>query len=392
MHSFGNTQIGLPIRVVCGSIAAGVNQPDRTVRLKWLPSYSAGGGDTYRFATVAHYIYLFSLVGHVGFLLLFVLLNAPVLAAYNLLSCAVFVLCLTVNQRGYHRLAFIIAAVEVLLHSSLCAFLIGWQTGFHYFIVGIIPFAVILPQTTRIQKTLMVTGLIAGYGAVYFFSQQTVQLYRLPTAIISGLNYLNLAVTAGAFAFLVHYLAKASARAEDQVAEASRTDYLTGALNRRGMTENVEAARSIARRSGRPLTVIIGDLDDFKLVNDNYGHNCGDHVLIAVTDRLNRGLREEDLVARWGGEEFLVLLPATDTAGAQTVANKLLEAVSGQPFGCGSVSFSMTITLGLATGSGHEPLEDLIGRADRAMYHGKQTGKNRLISCDPGRRDPRATE
>ncbi|TVR30901.1 MAG: GGDEF domain-containing protein [Spirochaetaceae bacterium] len=356
---------------------------DLLAKFNWWPSFSVGDRSAYRFATVTHYIYLFSFFAHAGFTIVFLLLEAPILAAYNVVSCVVFILAAILNQRGRYRLAFHLAALEVLLHSSLCAFLIGWETGFHYFIPGIIPFAAILPQTSRLRKTLLISLLIAGYGVVYFASDAVASFYQLAPQMVTALNYMNLVLTFGAFSFLVNYLARASTRAEERVTEASRTDYLTGVLNRRGMSESLDAARSIARRSGQPLTVIIGDLDDFKMINDNYGHNCGDHVLVAVTERLQSSIREEDLVARWGGEEFLILLPATNTAGAQKVGWKLLASIREQPFICGLHSLRMTITLGLASGTGHETAEDLIGRADRALYYGKQSGKNRLISEAP---------
>ena len=360
-----------------------MKNPNLLGKFNWWPSFSVGDGSAYRFATVTHYIYVFSFFTHAGFTIVFLLLEVPILAAYNVASCVVFIFAALLNQRGRYRLAFHIAALEVLLHSSLCAFLIGWETGFHYFILGIVPFAAILPQASRLRKTLLVSVLIASYGAVYFASDAVANLYQLAPQMVTALNYMNLVLTFGAFSFLVRYLAKASTRAEERVAEASRTDYLTGVLNRRGMNESLDAARSIARRSGQPLTVIIGDLDDFKMINDNYGHNCGDRVLVAVTERLQGSIREEDLVARWGGEEFLILLPATDAAGARKVGEKLLHSIREQPFNCGPHSLHTTITLGLAAGNGHETAEDLIGRADRALYYGKQSGKNRLITEVP---------
>lgn len=348
-----------------------------------------GSPQSYRFRVVAHHIYIFSFVTHGLLLAIFLLLRADVLAVYNLVSCSVFALCLRMNRTPGYRTAFLIGALEVVVHSTLCVLFIGWETGFHYFILGIIPFCIVVPDLSLPRKVMTATALVAVYGVLYLVAVRIPVQYALSASIVQTLKYANLVVTFAAFSFLVHFLSQASEEAERRVRDASRTDYLTGVLNRRGMAERLEAARATALRSAQQLSVIIGDLDHFKQVNDRYGHNCGDRVLVQATECLQTVLRNGDVVSRWGGEEFLILLPDTSASGALTAGEKLLQSFRSANFVCSSVQFSMTITLGAATFRGDESVEALIGRADRALYSGKQAGRNRLV-CDSQRPEERS--
>lgn len=338
-----------------------------------------GSPQSYRFRVVTHHIYIFSFAVHAVLMGLFLFLRADVLAAYNLVSCSVFALCLRMNRTARYPTAFLIAVVEVVVHSTLCVLFIGWETGFHYFILAIIPFCIVVPGLSLPRKTLTAVALVAVYAVVYVLAAQIPAQYALSDTIVLMLKYANLVLTFAAFSFLVHFLSQASEESERRVTEASRTDYLTGVLNRRGMAERLEAARATAMRSAQQLSVIIGDLDHFKQVNDRYGHNCGDQVLVEATECLRTPLRNGDVVSRWGGEEFLILLPDTSASGARTVGEKLLQSFRASKFVCSTVQFSMTITLGAATFRGNESVETLIGRADRALYSGKQSGRDRLV-------------
>jgi diguanylate cyclase (GGDEF)-like protein len=160
----------------------------------------------------------------------------------------------------------------------------------------------------------------------------------------------------------------------------SRTDPLTGLPNRRYVEEHLAAALSAARRHHRPLAVLFIDIDDFKRVNDRFGYEVGDDVLRAVGERLRITLRTEDLVGRWGGEEFLAVLPAADLAGALASAERVRAAVAIAGAG-GDHDAPVTVSVGCATGAG-EPAE-LIRRASRALRQAKLGGKNRVVAAGP---------
>ena len=136
-----------------------------------------------------------------------------------------------------------------------------------------------------------------------------------------------------------------------------------------------EYARS--KRFKSPLSVLMIDIDDFKKVNDTYGHTVGDKVLKTIAQILKTKLRATDVVGRYGGEEFLVVLPETDLQAALTVAEKLRTEVAKKTFKYKDQVFKVTISLGAAQLKEGETIEELINRADQALYTSKRSGKNR---------------
>ncbi len=171
----------------------------------------------------------------------------------------------------------------------------------------------------------------------------------------------------------------ASAR---QLAIAARTDVLTGLPNRRHLVELLQYEKARVERGGRPFCLLMADLDDFKDINDRHGHDAGDAVLREVAQRLRESVRKQDTVARWGGEEFLLLLPESSLDGAAILADKLRRRIAGEPFalGRGRAPINLTVTLGYSLCEPGADLDDCIRAADVALYEGKRQGKNRTTA------------
>jgi diguanylate cyclase (GGDEF)-like protein len=178
--------------------------------------------------------------------------------------------------------------------------------------------------------------------------------------------------------YVVHLLRKVeSAR---RLAQAlAWNDELTKLLNRRRLTETGTRELTLTQRSGQPLAAILIDVDDFKRINDHFGHQGGDSVLRALGAALPRTLRSTDLLGRWGGEEFALVLPNTGAMDGAALAERLRSTVQaleipvgeGQPLRC-------TISLGLTCARPGDNFDSLIDRADQAMYRAKGSGKNRV--------------
>lgn len=169
--------------------------------------------------------------------------------------------------------------------------------------------------------------------------------------------------------------------AYSRVERLSQIDTLTGLANRRAMMRSLSNEQTRSSRTGREFGLIMADIDSFKQVNDRHGHTCGDEVLIEVAKRVKQALRNQDVASRWGGEEFLLLLPETSLKSSIKVAEKIRILVENTPFLWKNVSIQLSMTFGVSAG-GMIPVDEAIQLADSALYRGKRDGKNR-VNCVP---------
>jgi len=163
---------------------------------------------------------------------------------------------------------------------------------------------------------------------------------------------------------------------EAEIVALSLTDPLTGVGNRRALEKALALETSRAIRTGKGLCAVMADLDHFKGINDTFGHDVGDDVLAAFGDLLRRQTRGTDIVARFGGEEFVVLMPHTDLEHAVDSAERIREALESARFE--PVPGPITVSMGVAELAADEPGEALLRRADKALYEAKQAGRNRV--------------
>lgn len=165
----------------------------------------------------------------------------------------------------------------------------------------------------------------------------------------------------------------------EAIKQQSITDALTGCTTRNHGLEILGRELRRAARSGTTVSLLMIDADHFKQINDRYGHQCGDAVLRHMGQILKRAVRATDLPCRYGGEEFLILLPETSSSGAAKVAETIRRELAATPVTCGAAAVSVTISCGVATtAAGEVEPSGLIGRADAALYEAKSTGRNRV--------------
>jgi len=162
----------------------------------------------------------------------------------------------------------------------------------------------------------------------------------------------------------------------ERMARSARTDPLTGLANRRALNEHLRRATARARRSGRPVSVLMIDLDRFKQTNDRYGHRAGDRVLRTVADCMREALRGEDIYGRWGGDEFFVLLPDTDEREAARTAERLCRQAGAADLGDIGLPAGVPLSIGVATRTSTSP-EDIVQAADLNLYEQKAARKAR---------------
>ena len=160
--------------------------------------------------------------------------------------------------------------------------------------------------------------------------------------------------------------------------EAAFTDPLTGALNRRGFDKAFQREQARSRRNGSNIALVHIDLDDFKQLNDTLGHHAGDKALVHLVSSLHKTMRPSDVLCRFGGEEFVLMLPDAALEDAAAAVSRFLDEFSAQAVP--GTDRKMTFSAGVVVQRGEETLEEAIQRADAATYVAKRTGKNRIIS------------
>lgn len=341
--------------------------------------------EQFRFVYAAEHVYLAGLLLHTLFLILFFWLNIRELYLFNILSLAAFSLALYLNRNSQHHLALWLAYLEVILHASLAIWLLGWNSGFYYYMFAIGPMLFINPVRPLLEKLLLSAVPVILLTVLYSQSLEGFPVYYLDLDIIHLLHIGNLVATVVLMAYLAHYYSKGvndSAQQLQKLTEAyeqlATYDSLTRLLNRHAMTQAIEDEVSRFRRDDKPFVLALGDIDDFKQINDHYGHHAGDVLLKELASRMQQRLRRHDVISRWGGEEFLILLSDVTLTEAESVLNELLEYLA-EPVRIKSLDHKVTITFGAAQYSDDRGIEQTIQAADRAMYRGKTAGKNRVV-------------
>lgn len=169
------------------------------------------------------------------------------------------------------------------------------------------------------------------------------------------------------------------ALANTNLAHLARRDPLTNLYNRRVLEEVMSKESTRSERTKRGFGIAIADIDDFKKINDTYGHDCGDKVLVELSKIFLAGIRSTDTMGRWGGEEFLFVFTETSCQGALIVIERIRQKIEQTPILCEAKDINVTITMGLSYHQGEMNCKEMIAEADKAMYRGKRAGKNKVL-------------
>lgn len=169
---------------------------------------------------------------------------------------------------------------------------------------------------------------------------------------------------------------------KEHLAQKARTDSLTGAFNRLAMEERLLEEMNRFKRYGTVFSILMLDLDLFKLVNDNFGHQVGDRCLMEIVAKIKSKIRNVDFLARYGGEEFVVITPETDVGGALVIAEKLRLSIESTYFMVRGGKVPLTVSVGVSDiQKGDQTAQDVIARADQALYDAKAAGRNQVLAC-----------
>lgn len=330
---------------------------------------------------------------HTLLFMLFLYFGVYMMAAVNTVSVSLYIGCfiwLRFEKSPY--VVFNLCYAEVIIHAMLATFAVGSSCGFLLYMVCMVPIAYYAAYSFRDSRHfvrpviyVLVTMLVfviskcAGwvFGPMYHIGNS---FFR---DIMYIINYLLVVITIVAFmsTFLIQIrtLEELMIRKNQRLEVLSTQDALTGLSNRRSINEKY---KDVIKKK-EAYSVILGDIDDFKHVNDTYGHACGDNVLKSVAEVFKASVRSDDVVCRWGGEEILVMLPQCNKDTATQIAERIAESIRKilivSP---GGEEVRITMTFGVACSNEGEDIKDIIKGADNRLYYGKGHGKNCVIKED----------
>ncbi len=333
---------------------------------------------------------------HCVFLVIFLMKGMLPLAVVNIFSILLYIFgCIFgLNKKNdtMHYGWMVAYYTEVVVHSVLTTLLVGAESSFQLYSLVIIPVAVyVLFFSCGFERFLatiisfVVIGTVANVLSILAVQWlEGIPYYPLSYADIDLLRNLNLIFSSVLligfslmFALDIHVLIERLNESNRRLEYTATHDALTGLYNRHSLRSVFDRLVSV----GEPFCIVLADIDDFKRVNDTYGHDAGDAVLVSVTSAIAGGIADGDIACRWGGEEILIILHGERSASIGRVQT-IRERIISDNVAFDKKSIPVTLTYGFADSTEAQGIEKLISLADERLYHGKRSGKNVIISED----------
>jgi len=333
-----------------------------------------------RFWQVARHGAVLAIALHTVFAIFGWAIDAMPLVIAQAVTVALYSLSYYFAARQYVHLAIAVAWIDLLGHATVACWIVGIESGFQYYswILLLLVFSNV--HRTLRTKVALAVMLSIFYVAVDWWLHKTPPLVPVSPVALDVMRYFNIACFLLAMGVIAAAYGRTVTDAERRLNALASTDTLTGLLNRRRMSDQMQKELTQARAAHRPLSVLLLDVDHFKSINDQFGHTRGDQVIVAIGEILRAHVRQQDLVARWGGEEFLVLQPDANLAAARETAERIRRAVSQYMIRDELDATPVTVTVGVASWRSGESLEDTMHRADNALYIGKKEGRDRVTA------------
>ena len=281
------------------------------------------------------------------------------------------------RMKDYKLYTIGVAALEIVLSVAVIAIYFIYE--FNDFSIQALRVIIILFVIYMIPNKWLYTviaSITAGtvFSLISLYFVRSIRVYDF----FAGTAYIFIVITlSGISSYRNHRCKRLRYIERLELLQMSRTDSLTGIYNRGKFNEELTKWMKYSKRYKTPLSLVIFDFDDFKQINDNYGHLLGDRVIVNTTGVISKTIRQSDVFARWGGEEFAILLPNTDIHQALELMERIRELVAGNILECGKY---ITCSFGLASMEAGDTEDALLRRADKLLYEAKKAGKNTIVS------------
>lgn len=313
----------------------------------------------------------------IAFFFIFHYLGSPILAWINVASVAMYAAAWWLLKHRRNLQGLVLIWIEVAVHTALGSLLIGWESGFHYYLLMFIP-AIYAGNRSFRRANIEVLCLWFFYAGLRVVTYRVEPIQPISEAAVLGVCFFNFSVLFVMSSSLSWYYIRMVKQAHRTLRSMAITDPLTRLYNRRHMAELADRDIRETGAEGSALAFMLMDVDYFKQINDRYGHEHGDQVLSEISRLLKLALREQDYVGRWGGEEFLAVLPNADSRRAMQVAERVRQTVAQHDWQQYGLDAPVTLSIGISQHQAGEVLGDSVSRADAALYMGKHGGRNRV--------------
>lgn len=319
---------------------------------------------------------------HILFIFFFLSIGSLWLSVLNIGSVLIWLFALYQNQRGRYLLTTLVGTLEVVVHATLATHFLGLGMGFHYFLWPVAALILVSNLFSTQKSIAMSFAIILLFGGLVIYAKDITYQYAFP-AISNYVLMTNILFAAIAFVIVMISSRSKNVKNEKRLYEISNKDPLTGSFNRQFVYELMKQNYS-ERRSLNALdyTLVLADIDNFKEINELIGHVAGDGVIKAVAAYLQSAVRETDIVARWGGEQFLIILMNIESENSQTLIEKIRSNIRYQIITEGLRDRVTTLSFGVAKVKENELFEDIVRRADLSMYKAKKLGKDCIINAE----------
>ncbi len=315
---------------------------------------------------------------HVSSFFYFLFYGAYTLCWINAVSIVIYVFLMLYAKRNSDRV-MAISHIEIIVFSIICEMMTEGNFGFLFFTLSMVAVIFCLPDISKSKKLFLQFLAVLGTFTIFFLS--TFKVCPLPDFRINMdaqkdfILFWNIWAAMGNIIFVSFIFMAEQEKNKSALEYNMNHDQLTGLYNRRFLYSALDSTNHTL-----PVySIAMVDLDDFKRINDTYGHEIGDRVLVALSDILKTSVGPDDILVRWGGEEFIVYMPGTDKDAGYEKLSEILNRIREYRLIESDEAISFTATMGLATGTSLNNYEQLIDEADQKLYYGKKNGKNRIV-------------
>ncbi|MEG0614545.1 MAG: diguanylate cyclase [Oscillospiraceae bacterium] len=312
-------------------------------------------------------------------------MNNSFLMVVNIFSTLIYVAMLFFLYRRKFILVIFATYLEISLHSTIATLLLGWEYGFPLLLIALVPLAFYCPFKKRVTAFFY-----SGFSILNFISLRC-YTFSYPPKIAAEFDashffyifntavaILALVLFSCLYNFMIRDYQQMLTTTNASLRVLADTDPLTGLLNRRSMVTKIDEVYGKKVEKKETYSVAISDIDDFKAVNDKYGHDCGDYILKQISEIFQAELPKDVSICRWGGEEFLFILPNCNVAEAKIKCENLCKAIREYPYSYYNDKMKITMTFGVCD-SEKANMSDMVLNADKNLYIGKRNGKNQVV-------------